>query len=184
MLHDYVPCRSVLELASIEISRKIHFHLSYLSPSFRPTVQVLTAAKRAEIRARKHEIDLQEKQAKKKMKRMDDEDGMLAAAESMPLPSPLPSLQPAAASVGVGGWTESQHPKDGKRSRSSSGLRKSEGEEDGKRRRDQDPLTAWVYDYYRDDSYTGHVSDLRQFFKGIDLQHVRFWRTKVYTTSP
>lgn len=147
---------------------------------------MLTAAKRAEIRARKHEIDLQEKQAKNKIKRMDDEDGMLAAAESMPLPSPLPSLQPAATSVGVGGWTESQHLKDGKRSRSPSGLGKSEGgdEEDGKRRRDQDPLTAWVYDYYRDDSYTGHVSDLRQFLKGIDFQHVRCWRMIVYNSSP
>ncbi|CAM9762594.1 unnamed protein product, partial [Ectocarpus sp. 4 AP-2014] len=48
--------------------------------------QVLTEAKRAEIKARNDEIDRREKQAKKKMVRMEDQEEMLAAAEAIPVP--------------------------------------------------------------------------------------------------
>ncbi|CAM9382283.1 unnamed protein product, partial [Ectocarpus sp. 8 AP-2014] len=33
-------------------------------------------------------------------------------------------------------------------------------------------LTAWVCGCYNDDGYAGHVSDLRQFFRGIDFHDV------------
>ncbi|CAN0244482.1 unnamed protein product, partial [Hapterophycus canaliculatus] len=54
---------------------------------------VLTEAKRAEIRARNDEIGRREREAKKQMVRMEDQEEMLAAAESIPVPvgkTPLP----------------------------------------------------------------------------------------------
>ncbi|CAN0171854.1 unnamed protein product, partial [Ectocarpus sp. 12 AP-2014] len=60
--------------------------------------QVLTEAKRAGIKARNDEIDRREKQAKKKMVRMEDQEEMLAAAEAIPVPvgqaPPPPPLPP------------------------------------------------------------------------------------------
>ncbi|CAN0375908.1 unnamed protein product, partial [Laminaria digitata] len=49
--------------------------------------KVLTETKRAEIRARNDEIDRFEKDSKKKVVRMEDQDEMLAAAESIPIPA-------------------------------------------------------------------------------------------------
>ena len=146
----------------------------------RVSKKVLTATKRAEIRARKHEIDLQEKQAKNKLKRMDDHDEKLRAVVSMPA---VPSKHSAAAGVGGDGAVGGSHPKkDRKRGRSLSEAGKGGGEDGGSRERERDPLTAWVYDCYHNDGYAGHVSDLRQFLKGIEFRHVSgWWRTVAYT---
>lgn len=148
---------------------------------------MLTQAKRTEIRARKDEIDRLEKEAKNKMKRMDDDDEMLAAAVSIPVPSRQgPAAAAAAAAAGSSGGRRELHESGGggagaqrndrKRPRTPPGVGEDgggDGDGDGGNGQKRDPLTAWVYDCYRSDDYCGHVSDVRHFLKGIDFRHVR-----------
>eukprot|EP00903_Cladosiphon_okamuranus_P016155 g14909.t1 len=116
--------------------------------------QVLTEAKRAVIRARKDEIERREREAKKKIVVMEDQEEMLAAAESIPAP------QGQAPQLPEGGGRKSE--------------RDGSSHSEQRRRQRRDPLMAWVCGCYNSDDYAGHVSDLRQFFRGIDFQHVMF----------
>lgn len=125
----------------------------------RPLNQVLTETKRAVIRARNDEIERREREAKKKIVRMEDQEEMLAAAESIPVP--LGQQQPP----------QHQELQEGGRRPGVEEAGSSHGEQ---RRRRRDPLTAWVCGCYHSDDYAGHVSDLRQFLRGIDFQHVSF----------
>lgn len=118
---------------------------------------MLTEKKRAVIRARNDEIERREREAKKKIVRMEDRDEMLAAAESIPVPE---GQAPHHQEPPEGGGQKSD--RDGS----------SRGEQQRWRRWRRDPLTAWVCGCYNADDYAGHVSDLRQFFRGIDFQHV------------
>lgn len=132
---------------------------------------MLTDAKRAKIRARNDEIDRREKEAKKKMVRMVDQEEMLAAAESIPVPvGQMPQQEPQEHGTGGGGGGG------GRGLSAARGVVGSEGggSEVGQGRQRRDPLTAWVCNCYNNDDYTGHVSDLRKFLKGIDFHHVRF----------
>ncbi|CAM9718252.1 unnamed protein product, partial [Ectocarpus fasciculatus] len=132
--------------------------------------QVLTEAKRAEIRARNDEIGRREKQAKKKMVRMEDQEEMLAAAEAIPVPvgqTPPPPLEEFQ-QQSAGGTGTARRQEEGAAVRGSGGERRRRGP------RRRDPLMAWVCGCYNDDDYGGHVSDLRQFFRGIDFHHVMF----------
>ena len=147
-----------------------------------PLHKVLTETKRAEIRARNDEIDRAEKHAKKKMVVMEDQEEMLAAAESIPIPaSQVPLLavgqefqEPGGMGAEVGGGKRG----DRRRPRSPSGVgeggRRGGEAGGGTIFRERDPLTAWVYGCYNHDDYTGHVSDLRYFLRGIDFHHVSF----------
>lgn len=131
---------------------------------------MLTETKRAEIRARNDEIDRREKEAKKKMVRMEDQDEMLAAAESIPVPvgkMPLQEFQQHGAG-GEGGGGRGLSAARGAGAEGGG----SEGGQDGRQRRD--PLTAWVCNCYNNDDYAGHVSDLRKFLRGIDFHNVSF----------
>lgn len=136
-------------------------------------VQVLTEAKRAEIRARNDEISRREREAKKQMVRMEDQEEMLAAAESIPVPpaakTPLPPH------LKQQQQQQDTQENDGRGRRLSGAAAAAAGGGggggDGEERR-RDPLTAWVCNCYNNDEYTGHVSDLRQFLKGIDFHHV------------
>ncbi|CAB1111625.1 unnamed protein product [Ectocarpus sp. CCAP 1310/34] len=137
--------------------------------------QVLTEAKRAEIKARNDEIDRREKQAKKKMARMEDQEEMLAAAEAIPVPvgqappppPPPPPPQEGLQQQSVGGTGTARREVEVKAAVGSGGERRRR-----RRPRRRDPLTAWVCGCYNDDGYAGHVSDLRQFFRGIDFHHL------------
>ena len=127
---------------------------------------MLTETKRAVIRARKDEIERREREAKKKIVRMEDQEEMLAAAESIPVPlGQQQTLQ----------QQQHQELEDGAR-RPEEAEGESGGSSGRRRRRRQrtDPLTAWVCNCYNTDYYTEHVSDLRRFLTGIDFQHVSF----------
>lgn len=112
------------------------------------------------IRARNDEIERREREAKKKIVRMEDQEEMLAAAESIP------------ASQGQQ-VPQHQEPQDGGGRRlAGEGAEGGGGGRGERRRRRRDPLTAWVCGCYNSDDYAGHVSDLRQFLRGIEFQHV------------
>lgn len=136
-------------------------------PPSRPLVvcQVLTETKRAEIRARNDEISRREKEAKKQMVVMEDQEEMLAAAEAIPVPVSKTPLPP---------HLQQETLENGGKGRRLPGTAGDSGGGDGDRegRRRRDPLTAWVCNCYNNDEYAGHVSDLRQFLRGIDFHHV------------
>lgn len=161
---------AVVALAVLRTYKKYHSQATVQTPPTPRWCQVLTKAKRAEIRARKDEIDRLEKEAKKTMVRMEDQDEMLAAAGSIPVPA-RQEFQEHGDGGGGGRATERNDRKRARSTLSTGGG----GDEEGKGCRfgERDPLTAWVYDCYNHDDYTGHVSDLRHFLKGIDFYHVR-----------
>lgn len=143
---------------------------------------MLTAAKRAEIRARTEDSARQIQEAKKtNMLVIDDQDEMLAAAEAIPL---------VASAATVGNSTGNSSGAGGAGSGFGQDARVTNGDQrgDGKRLRQGqqhaeeanadangggDPYTAWFYDCYNHDDYTGHVSDLRKFLSGIDMGQVQ-----------
>lgn len=126
--------------------------------------QVLTESKRAVIRARNDEIERREREAKKKIVRMEDQEEMLAAAESIPVPPGQQAPSQLQEPQELGG--------EGRGGPAGAGAGGEGGGGVGRARQWKDPLTAWVCGCYNSDDYTGHVSDLRQFLSGIEFQHV------------
>lgn len=141
--------------------------------------QVLTAAKRAEIRARTEDSARQIQEAKRtNMRLIEDRDEMLAAAEAIPVPS---RQAPPAAATGAGQEARVNGDQRNDRRRSwqqaadggDAGTAAAEAEaEDTRGDGGGSPLTAWIYDCYNHDDYPGHVSDIRKFLSGIDIDQV------------
>lgn len=135
---------------------------------------MLTAAKRAEMRARTEDSARQIQEAKKtNMVVIDDQEEMLAAAEAIP----VPASQAIVEAAGAGSGDPRADRKRARLQQGSEGAGENgevDGEADGTARGDGGHrFTAWFYGCYNHDDYRGHVADLQRFLSGIEMGQVR-----------